>query len=415
MSAISTVIDKSSFQALNERDLHILHRYFMHNVTPILVMEILGDLKKESATEKVSKSVVQNLANKMLPTNSVMNSNYMDLIKGELLGEKVIMDHRPLLGNAKLVEDGNGSLGMQIDESENEKIITRWKNGEFTDTDEILSQIWREVTTDKDLLESLKKAIIIPDDRLTSIKNTAHALHYINEMINHKDHQTQILKIMIKEFGINTIDEGKIFQRWEQEDDKTLETFSPYALFCIKIILTFHVALKKGFVGTRPTNKLDLEYLFYLPFCHIFVTSDKFQKMLVPLFLVDNQMMIDGKDLKEDLNKIEGYLSTVSERKDNERLRKEPPQIPEFLTYKIWSNFLDWPSKRPSSTESDKQRAIERLKEILNAQETSDYSKYKPGDEMDFITINRTLRDTDPCPCGSGKSIRECIITHQEY
>lgn len=412
MAAISMVIDKSSFQSLNEKDLNLLHRYFMHNATPILVMEILGDLKKENAD--TSKSKVQALANKMLPTNSVMNDSYLDLIRGELLGEKVLMDHRPLLGNAKLVEDRSGTLGMKIAESENEKTITRWKNGEFSDFDELASRIWREVTTDKDLLENLKKEIEIPENRIANIKSLEHAKEYIHEIASHTGYHAQLLKIMMTEFSIDPIHAGQIFLRWERHEQKDLIIFAPYALFCLKIILVFHVALKKGFVGTRPTNKLDLEYLFYLPFCHVFVTDDKFQKLLAPLFLEDNQMFVAGKDLKADLQEIENYLSTVSEKKDIERLRKEPPQIPDLLVYKIWRKFLVWPARRfPPPTESENKRALERMKEILKAKDTSGLSSYKPGDEMDFIIKTRTLRDIDPCPCGSGKSIRDCINTHQ--
>ena len=413
MASISLVIDKSSFQSLNEKELILLHRYFIHNATPILVMEVLGDLKKDESDE--SKIKVQGLANKMLPTNSVMNDNYLDLITGELLGNYIHMDYRPLLGNAKLVEDGKGILGMKIEESENEKIVTRWKNGEFTDFDELLSQIWRATTTDKDILENLKKQIQIPDDRIKEIKSIAHAKEYVQELTSNIENQNDLLKVMISEFSVSTADASRIFLRWEQTDRKILAEFAPYAVFCIQIILTFHVALRKGLVGTRPTNKLDLEYLFYLPFCHLFITDDKFQKMIAPAFLSDKQMFISGKDLKADLQEIDSYLSTVSEKKDIERLRREPPQIPDFLIYKIWTNFLEWPVRRmPPSTDAETKRAFERFKEILNAQEKSDLSGYQPREEMDFIIKERVLRDTDPCPCGSGRSLRDCMSTHSQ-
>jgi len=413
MASISLVIDKSSFQSLNDKELILLHRYFIHNATPILVMEVLGDLKKDESHE--SKVKVQGLANKMLPTNSVMNDNYLDLITGELLGNYIRMDYRPLLGNAKLLEDGKGILGMKIEESENEKTVTRWKNGEFTDIDELLSQIWRETTTDKDILENLKRKIQIPDDRIKEIKSIAHAKEYVQELTSNIENQTDLLKVMISEFSVSTADASRIFLRWEQTDRKILAEFAPYAVFCIQIILTFHVALKKGLVGTRPTNKLDLEYLFYLPFCRLFVTDDKFQKMLAPAFLSDEQMFVTGQEIKADLQQIDSYLSTVSEKKDVERLKKEPPQIPDFLIYKIWANFLEWPVKRmPPSTDAERERALERFKEILKAQEKSDLSGYQPREEMDFIIKERVLRDTDPCPCGSGRSLRDCMSTHSQ-
>lgn len=41
------ILDKSAFQALSQRELQTLNQYFMHNVTPVLVTEVLGNLTKQ--------------------------------------------------------------------------------------------------------------------------------------------------------------------------------------------------------------------------------------------------------------------------------------------------------------------------------------------------------------------------------
>ncbi len=55
---LSIVIDKSTFQSLSAREIISLHNYYRPTITPILVMEIMADLKKEyDKTEDSNKRV----------------------------------------------------------------------------------------------------------------------------------------------------------------------------------------------------------------------------------------------------------------------------------------------------------------------------------------------------------------------
>ena len=45
-------------------------------------------------------------------------------------------------------------------------------------------------------------------------------------------------------------------------------------------------------LSERPTNRLDLEYLLYLPFCDILVSEDRLHRQLAPRLLrADQQFM----------------------------------------------------------------------------------------------------------------------------
>lgn len=46
--ALNIIIDKSTFQSLSYNELLKFTYYYKHNISPILVVEILGDLKKEA-------------------------------------------------------------------------------------------------------------------------------------------------------------------------------------------------------------------------------------------------------------------------------------------------------------------------------------------------------------------------------
>jgi hypothetical protein len=63
----------------------------------------------------------------------------------------------------------------------------------------------------------------------------------------------------------------------------------------------------KGFADAcvhrqRPTdkadNKVDIAYLYYLPFCHIFVSSDNLHHRVVPEFLRKDQSFVPGPNLR---------------------------------------------------------------------------------------------------------------------
>jgi hypothetical protein len=118
--------------------------------------------------------------------------------------------------------------------------------------------------------------------------------------------------------------------------------------------LFFNICLQNGIIGTRSTNLLDLDYLYYLPFCSVFVSDDKVHKTLVPHLLVSRQLFVTGKDLKDDFIKIEEIRQTLT-GEELLRTHREPPRVESLLSYKIWKTMLnDWPPEKdwkPSAAE----------------------------------------------------------------
>lgn len=40
---------------------------------------------------------------------------------------------------------------------------------------------------------------------------------------------------------------------------------------------SFYLGISNGLIASKPTNRIDLEYLLYLPFCKVFTSTDRFQ------------------------------------------------------------------------------------------------------------------------------------------
>ena len=92
----------------------------------------------------------------------------------------------------------------------------------------------------------------------------------------------------------------------------SLKKFAPYAAFVFMVDLFYYIALASHLIAPeKVTNKLDLSYLYYLPFCMLFISSDKFHRNCAPLFLRKDQTFIWGLDLKADLQKIDQYYESL--------------------------------------------------------------------------------------------------------
>lgn len=409
--SLPIIIDKSTFQSLNFEEIILLHNYYRPNITPILTMEILGDLKKDFDGSIKASGRVENFAKKLLPYNSAVNLFYRELLVADLVNGDTPIDYTPVLGSSKLVKSESGKIGFHFRESPQEKAISRWREGKFLEAEKELAQIWRESTTEKDLLENLKESL----KSKIKIEEKFHSLDDLNEyliqLLQETDQQECFLIFLIAEFGVSAENASKILFRWSQAENKSLNEFAPYAFHCCKVKIFFDFALRYNLVGTRPTNMLDLQYFYYLPFAKLFTSNDKFQKRLAPYLIDANQEFIDGAELKQDLKNLVEYRSTLFEKKDIERTQEEPPRLPDSLTYKLWNKYFDWPPKYKSKIPPrPKEYFKEKMDEFIDAKKTNTTSAKDSLRDVEFIVREHNMKPTDLCFCGSGKMFKDCHL-----
>lgn len=120
----SLLLDKSTLQSLSHDEMGVLRRYFSLVVPPILLVEILADLKKQPNGDR--NPSVQALARRIVPSSSLpVLPNYREIIRAELTGTRVAMDHRPLLLGGQGVRSADGKRGTVIEASGDEQAILR--------------------------------------------------------------------------------------------------------------------------------------------------------------------------------------------------------------------------------------------------------------------------------------------------
>ncbi|TDO05392.1 SEC-C domain-containing protein [Sunxiuqinia elliptica] len=412
---IVITIDKSTFQSLSFPELMRLSSYYEHNVAPVLVMEILGDLKKERQEGETPSDIrVKDFATKLFPMYSVVNAYYRTLVKGELSGDPVKMDGRPTLDIEKVIQPDDHRKGMVVRETAEEKAIYKWKDGKFTDADDDLSQLWRNLTTHENLLKNLQK--ILQATEHEKLKSFDQLDNKVNSILSDHSLQDRLLAYMIDNYGEGEIDGVSIFNRWIVENRPLLTDFAPYTAYCLKVELLFHFGLQSELIGTLPTNQVDLEYLYYLPFCNVFTSNDKIHKQLVPLLVREDQQFIVGTELKKDFKQIVDYLE-----KEGEEVKKkfvnEPPILEDSLTYGLWEKYFDYP-KSGNMNRNLSEEALSKMKstmdKVIKASE-GEAVDFDEGEAEEFVVKKSYLSMNDPCYCGSGKKVIDCCIPKEEF
>lgn len=139
--------------------------------------------------------------------------------------------------------------------------------------------------------------------------------------------------------------------------------------------LFFALAIAAGFIAKeRPSNKADIAYLYYLPFCMVFASKDKLHARTVPLFLKGKQQFLWAADLKEELKRLDEHYSAFPEdvkARGVMSFAHVPPTEGDFLTTRLWDEFMSpiWrkprePRPDPDADPAERERVERTLREL---------------------------------------------------
>lgn len=162
---------------------------------------------------------------------------------------------------------------------------------------------------------------------LTSNKNPEYFLSVVRGLLNN---------FKFQKF------ENQIYKRWHDDGLPSLNTFAPYAFYYSWVLQAYSYGTAFELFSTRSTNLLDIQYVFYLPFCYMFVTNDSFQRDFANLFAT-SQTTVNGGDFKTDLENITSYYENLSQ---NERTEREfqygsyPPENKNSITSQMWKKYM---------------------------------------------------------------------------
>ncbi len=316
----SLFMDKSFFESLtNEEHQKLNQKYaIIHTVT--LFQEIQKNTiekRRENQPDFIS------LMKKWNETNFRQQEHYITMLKMELLGHAVLLNRARGTPNLvpfdKMVQDINWVEG-RLSDADIEKAEKLKQNS-------MIKAI--SVGTEYFMGGDIHLAIRLKRNLECLTKNKVTLSEFISEISDKLQNHLSISDPVLEElyFGFNEAARFKESNKQAPNTDPTFEiTFEeidrikrnwnyiksnlqdefPYTFYFLVVNAFLNVGIPESKLRQQMSLKeddtiSDLQYLYYLPFCNVFVSNDRFHRKVVPEFLTPQQKFIWGVDLKEEV------------------------------------------------------------------------------------------------------------------
>jgi len=394
-----TLFDKSFLQSLSLDESVWFDNFFLTNIPPIFFVETLADLEKAVRSGRTPEQEVGIIADKTPELNSSPNMFHTKLCAGDLLGYKVTMDGRIIRSGGKPVRTEKQS-GVVYEVAPEEEAFNRWLKGDFLEVERQFAKSWRYTLTSvnyEQIVQKLNRMGFNPKNcnTLEEAKTIAESI------INASGCSLDRIQFVFTALNIPESLFLIVYNRWGLNGCPPLKSFAPYAAYVLTIEVFFYIAAAANLISHKKVNdKVDLTYLFYLPFCMVFVSSDNIHRRCAPLFMRDDQVFVWGPDLKEDLKRIDDYFDRLPESEKEKGLyaiANRPPPDENFLVATLWDRFQ--PGWRLIPANSLPQKGSEASDKIIK--HITRFTDVKPLqlDQIDFnlqnpdaIVIKRKVR-----------------------
>jgi hypothetical protein len=363
------LFDKSFLQSLNEEEALWFDHFFLANVCPIFYVETQADLAKV-VSRSTPEHLVETIAKRFPEQWGAPNAYHPNIITANLLGDAV-----PLHGQIILPVASRGSIDgdtvLAYPESPESLAFLRWTQRQFRDEEREAGRFWRTSgfgTEPKVVIEHLRSIGVFDNPKCPTWEKTLAEAHRVIEQLKPE----QQLALALQLFGTPAEPTKTIIERFRDAKEPPLNTFANYAAWALRLELFYHISAHKGRMTT--VQRMDMNYLYYLPFCNLFVSGDWVHIAVAPLFLREDQEFISGPQLKAALTQLNEMYSALpdAENKSIAEIASQPPKEGTNLVTQIWDR--QWPTwrepkeQKPGADEEIKwvQEHAEEIGQILD-------------------------------------------------
>lgn len=337
------LVDKSTVQALNPAEITFMHKHYMVVIAPILMRELLSNLAKETINREETERRLSALAAKVGMYDSKVVVDARSIAGGNLLGHEMPMDGRIPMGEATWIRSKDGRTGVIFDEPPEKKVLREWKCGKFTADEKEAAQQIRKIDLEVDL-NSIKDRISKDLCHFPKFHAFKDLVAWIDEtflpLTDQRNHITSAASSVLPLEAVSTV-----ISRWKNTGEPPFSDFAPYAYYFYRCNLIYYLGLGQGFVSSSKNQKthLDIQYLYYLPFCMAFTSGDNFLRDMFPYFRRENQFFVWQDDLKKDLIAIKSHWDGLNEEEKQRFVSAYgdyPPEISGSVTGQLWKRLM---------------------------------------------------------------------------
>lgn len=391
-----TIFDKSALQALNVDEAMWFAVFYMANITPLFFVETLADLEKADPRWRPAEEAVSEIAQKTPVIGAQPNLHHATLCQGELLGHPISMTRCPLISGGREVETPDGR-GMVFEHPPEVEALQRWQSGEFLEVERRFARGWRQGLSGLDLGAIYDK---YRDPRGGRVRDLPAARARAEYLVNDAGNRFSTLKLAMETVRLPHSMRSGVVARWKTSGGQPLHEFAPYTAHVMTVDMFFNVAIGSDLIGRqRPSNKIDVAYLYYLPFAMIFVSNDRLHERCAPCFLQEDQLFLSGRDLKQDLRQLDDHFSALpAEVRERGVLSfaQNPPPEGDYLTTRLWDRFLPrW--RRNLTAPKLSPEALEKVRQLakqMNAAKPVAGPPTVDTDSAKFVRMRKVIPKT---------------------
>jgi hypothetical protein len=392
------IFDKSTLQSLNADEAVWLDQFFTCNITPVFFLEVLGDLEKlKGAQRRSPEKIVGNLAYKTPDLHSGPNAHHLRLLASELAGhEKTdLTSGNTVLAHGIPVALGE-MTGILFKETNEELALQRWQYGKFRDVERLAASQFRaglsrlRLDLAHEMFQPIAAAHSRPKD-LAGVKARANSL--IENMP-----PDALIRYGLNILGYSPKVMASVLSRWQAEGRPKATEFLPYFSYVLGVDLFFYIGIASDLISPdRPSNRIDMAYLYYLPFCEVFASNDRLHENSVPLFMRPDQAFVKGLDLKAELAKLDAHYSGLPDEEKAQgvyHMASDPPDDQSFLVTRLWDRYQPhWRELRDARKKPSELKMTDEIRALRDQLENAQPIAGTPPDvKPGVISISRSVR-----------------------
>ncbi len=294
----------------------------------------------------------------------------------------------------------NHQIGVVFPSLPEAEAFSRWQRQEFLPIEQSYASQWRSALArlDLDAMANTFRKLEVSGQTCRSLNEAKQMAQAV--VASEKD-PLELMTLLANFMNFSDRYKEPILRRWKSVNYAPLPTYAPYSAYLLTVEVFFRIALAENLIGTeRPSNRVDIAYLYYLPYCMVFVSTDRLHERCAPLFLRPDQTFIWGQDLKADLSSINAhYFETatpVTVEQGIHAVTSYPPSEDDFLVGKLWDCFMrkDWRDlarKQPSQSPRNNVGLVTQLNDLIDSEKPS-VVEPPSTNEADYRRMQRIVR-----------------------